>query len=470
MYESRFVETLLELHRTGRTCIVRLECGDIRKQLALSKGNLAFAESNVPGEHLAHVMVRVGLIEQKDLQQISALMKGGKAADEAVEMATGLDVQRLQEGVLDQALTILASLLVRSDSRVRVFEGNGSSRRRYPIALPIPQALMQAARRAAKGEAPPASCNGKPACLVPDPKPGLKAGLPLNGAEAYAYGQVQKPTPLASLIPLLAPGDARPEEQIQSLLLVGLLQIVADTPEQNTSAGQQEALLTDKVDEMLRHFEVGNYYEILSVPPNAREDQIKTAYHEMARQYHPDRFEAKGYSPNFRARVERLFTYVTAAYTTLGDHDARAVYDGTRLKQESKVESTLQGRAAADADKEKMAALLFRAGLASLKNREVEKAVQQLQECVWLQPDNARYHHFLGVAKSEIAAQRKAAEQHFLKAISLEKMSPDTYVQLGKLYLRVNLHKRAEAQFVEALRWDAENAEALKLLASLQPK
>ena len=114
-----------------------------------------------------------------------------------------------------------------------------------------------------------------------------------------------------------------------------------------------------------------------------------------------------------------------------------------------------------------MAETLYRAGRAALTTGEFEKAAVQLRECVWLRPDVARFHHLLGVAQSEIALQRKEAEQHLLKAIALDSMRPDSHIELGKLYIKVSLPKRAEAQFCEALRIDPSNSEALRLLQTL---
>ena len=115
-----------------------------------------------------------------------------------------------------------------------------------------------------------------------------------------------------------------------------------------------------------------------------------------------------------------------------------------------------------------MAETLYRAGRASLKRRGFEKAGAQLKECVWLRPDIARFHHLLGVAQSEIALQRKEAEQHLLKAIAIDPMRSDSLIELGKLYIKVRLPKRAEAQFHEALRVDPDNSEALRLLQTLR--
>ncbi|MBZ5494850.1 MAG: DnaJ domain-containing protein [Acidobacteriia bacterium] len=468
MFHLKLVETLLELHRTQRSCVVRLERGTTKKQLVFSRGALIFAESNLAQEHLAQVLMKLNLLPRKDLHKVSSLMRSGKSCDEAVVLTTGLDDKRLAEGVHEQAVMILASLFAWSACDLRLFDGDGLIRRRCRLALPVPQALVEAARRSVKDRSVPPSCQLGSGLINTDPAAGARASFPLNGAEAYAYAQVEGATPISHLLPMLPPGEAKPEELLQRLLLLGLLRLEAAMPERSSSAGgAQQEQLSEQVDELLRRFEVANLYEILSLPSDAREADIKTAYHEMARLYHPDRFESKEYSSDFRTRVEKLFTYITGAYTTLSDTVARANYDETRMKKESQVEATLQGRAAVDSDKEKMAETLFRAGRTSLKNREFEKAVSQLRECVWLRPDTARYHHLLGVAQVEIAALRKEAEQHLLKAIELEHMNPDTYLQLGKLYLKVNLPKRAEAQFLEVLHWDPENSEALNMLQAL---
>jgi curved DNA-binding protein CbpA len=461
---------LLELHRTQRSCVVRFERSAVKRQLVLSGGLLVYAESNLPEEHLAHVLLSMDLLARQDLKGISSWMKNGKSSEEAIVLATGLDDERLAEAVREQAERILASLFGWAGCELRLFDGNGPIRRRCRLALPLPQALVEAARRAVRDRILPAAIAGMSGFLCADPAAGERANLPLNSAEAYAYAQVSLPTTLAQLVPLLPEGEVKPGELVQRLLLLGLLRLEAAAPEQISSASLQEQQLTGQIDELLQHFEVANHYDILSVPSDANEEVIKSAYHEMARLYHPDRFEAKGFSPGFRAQVERLFTYITGAYTTLCDQAARASYDETRLMKESQVETTLQGRATGDADKDKIAETLFNAGRASIKKKEFEKAVEQLRECVWLRPGNSRYHHYLGVAQAEIVALRKEAEQHFLKAIELENMNADSYLQLGKLYLKVNLPKRAEAQFCEALRWDSENAEALQLIDSLGRK
>lgn len=63
-----------------------------------------------------------------------------------------------------------------------------------------------------------------------------------------------------------------------------------------------------------------NYYEILGVPENASRDDIKKAFHALAKKYHPD---ANKNNPS----AKRKFQEIREAYETLQDSEKRAEYD-----------------------------------------------------------------------------------------------------------------------------------------------
>jgi curved DNA-binding protein len=66
--------------------------------------------------------------------------------------------------------------------------------------------------------------------------------------------------------------------------------------------------------------EYKDYYQILGVPKNADEKEIKRAYRKLARQYHPDK------NPNNHLAEER-FKEINEAYEVIGNADNRVKYD-----------------------------------------------------------------------------------------------------------------------------------------------
>jgi len=65
-----------------------------------------------------------------------------------------------------------------------------------------------------------------------------------------------------------------------------------------------------------------DYYEVLGVPKNATEDDIKKAYRKLAMKHHPDRNQGDG-----AKKSEEKFKEVKEAYEMLSDSAKRAAYD-----------------------------------------------------------------------------------------------------------------------------------------------
>jgi len=63
-----------------------------------------------------------------------------------------------------------------------------------------------------------------------------------------------------------------------------------------------------------------DYYDILGVPRDADEEEIKRSYRRLAMQYHPDR------NPGDR-EAEEKFKEASEAYEVLRDLEKREIYD-----------------------------------------------------------------------------------------------------------------------------------------------
>ena len=64
-----------------------------------------------------------------------------------------------------------------------------------------------------------------------------------------------------------------------------------------------------------------DYYQILGVPRNASEEEIKKAYRKLAMQYHPDR------NPRREKWANEKFKEINEAYAVLGEPQKRRQYD-----------------------------------------------------------------------------------------------------------------------------------------------
>lgn len=63
-----------------------------------------------------------------------------------------------------------------------------------------------------------------------------------------------------------------------------------------------------------------DYYAVLGVSPGASQEEIKKAYRQLAKKYHPDTNAGN-------TAAETMFKQITEAYTVLSDKEKRAMYD-----------------------------------------------------------------------------------------------------------------------------------------------
>lgn len=66
-----------------------------------------------------------------------------------------------------------------------------------------------------------------------------------------------------------------------------------------------------------------DFYKILGVSKNASESDIKKAYFNLAKKYHPD--------VNKASNAKDKFSEISQAYETLGDVEKKRVYDSTGM-------------------------------------------------------------------------------------------------------------------------------------------
>jgi curved DNA-binding protein CbpA len=218
-------------------------------------------------------------------------------------------------------------------------------------------------------------------------------------------------------------------------------------PEPKPEAKEESALSQiAHVIEMQEGLASRNHYQVLNVPNNASEDDIKKAYFQLARRFHPDRFERTALE-QYRGPIEEVFDAITNAYRTLSNRDLRRSYDA----------GGAGARGDEPQDAMKTADIKFRQGKTLYGQERYDEAVGLLEEAVRIRKNKGDYFLLLAMAEAKIPSYTKKAEEDFLKAISLEPWNPEGYIGLGFLYKNEGLLTKAGKQFQKALEADPDH-------------
>jgi curved DNA-binding protein CbpA len=216
-----------------------------------------------------------------------------------------------------------------------------------------------------------------------------------------------------------------------------------------------------------------DHYDVLDVARVATADEIKDAYHKLARQYHPDRFHQG--DTGLRAEIGSAFARIAQAYEALSDSGQRAVYDKKRVPTSTglvndKSEQGKESSAQAAKTENSRARLSFRRGMEALEQDKFDEAARLLAEAATLEPREARYRAQYGRALTFLPNSRRIAESELQAAVAMEPNNSAFRLMLAELYQRVGLRRRAETEAARAVSTDPSNQAARALLSSLKNK
>ena len=109
-----------------------------------------------------------------------------------------------------------------------------------------------------------------------------------------------------------------------------------------------------------------------------------------------------------------------------------------------------------------MAEDLLKTGVKELKKGNFQAAIDNFTSAIKLKPDNTSYLSYLSLAYSKVPGKIKEAEEVLLKAIKLEPLNADIRANLGLIYIKAGLMKKAQSSFQKALKIDPQHAKAKK--------
>jgi tetratricopeptide (TPR) repeat protein len=176
------------------------------------------------------------------------------------------------------------------------------------------------------------------------------------------------------------------------------------------------------------------HYELLGVSPEASAAEIRAAYAKVARERHPDRFT----DPVEKERAAAFFTEATAAFNTLTNERARALYDQELLRPRSTTPADL-GRDA------------FEEGWAKFQAHDYHEAVEHFRLAVAHDPSNGPYRVAYARALAKNPHWARRAVEAYEEALKHDPSNVMAHVELAGLLHQLGLNIRAQ-RVVEAAK------------------
>jgi tetratricopeptide (TPR) repeat protein len=491
---------LRDIHFNQRTGQLSYQRGDVQKALIFQDGGLIFARTNVPEERLGEILHKVGKISTEIMTSIPHLVQPDKMLGEVLVQKKIISQKDLYDGLMAQMNAITLSLFAHFDAelvfrpRERFLDYDFEFKMSVPLLIergiremefhPLLKSFFEDKVAVLKGKS-------NIHMLTEDEKDFLTQINGKTAAEAYIVSQVDSPDELWKTLYLfycldlidvrLAERPKRkeprkeetpkvePKVEVKAEAKVGTKVESPPKPDEGrdekrkeAAAEAQEAVPADmraKIDEALElknRIPELDYYQVLGVTRQATEADIKKAYFQLARKFHPDLF-GRGVTQEIKAQIEELFDYITKSYRVLTSKEQKPAFvpKSTAVMRDD------------DRDKSKNAEIRFRQGKTLMSQGRFEEAAMYLEQAVRFNDTKGDYYLLLAMAESKVDALSKKAEHNFQRAIELEPWNAEGHVGLGRLYKKEGLVKRAKKEFERALEIEAGHKVARSELRDL---
>ncbi|MFI5289868.1 MAG: DnaJ domain-containing protein, partial [Polyangia bacterium] len=215
------------------------------------------------------------------------------------------------------------------------------------------------------------------------------------------------------------------------------------------------ASLRAQVEAKARTVESENLFAVLELPESAGRDQVKQAYFDAAKRYHPDRLASLGLEA-LRPEVEKIFRRVSEAYSTLFDDAKREAYRKTLASPEAApTEAHLKAMKLLEAE------MAFKRGEVHLRKNDFPAAIRELEQAVAGNPQEGEHLAWLTWAK--VCARELTwadAKPRLVEATRLSPRCARAFYFLGLCYKEDQDIDRAYNMFGKAHELDARLLDA----------
>ena len=271
--------------------------------------------------------------------------------------------------------------------------------------------------------APPAAAPAPPAPVAPPPRQAAPAAAaaPASAAPPRPAAAPRPPPPQKAAAPAHVPAAPPPQARPEPVL---------DEPH---------------LKKLLASYAEADHFKVLGVGRDATASQIKVAYFQLAKAYHPDTVAVHA-TPEVKKLCADLFSRIGEAWGVVGDDARRARY----------LEDLVTGAGTpVDVMGILQAENVFQTGTLMVKARQYDEAAAKFAEAIKLNPDEPEYGMWLAWCGFVSAPEKKKVHARAVGAIEAGlKKSPRVvagYLFLGQMAKIVGDLALAEKQLKRGL-------------------
>jgi curved DNA-binding protein CbpA len=153
----------------------------------------------------------------------------------------------------------------------------------------------------------------------------------------------------------------------------------------------EEQARRKQIEEKAARIASENYFQMLELPVGAPMEEVRRAYFQLAKLYHPDKVKG-AWAADLKETLQYIFFNISEAHATLADADSREVYERTlkgaatkKAAKELSLSEEEMVRATLEAEK------LFQMAQVYIRRDELNTSLEMLDKAVKLNPKEDEY-------------------------------------------------------------------------------
>ncbi|GBE01108.1 chaperone protein DnaJ [bacterium BMS3Bbin06] len=458
---------LVRLNRERATGTLRVSTDLFTKKLYLNSGIVIFASSSYEDDRLGEMLLKSGKINLQQYKRSVELLKTTDKRQGAILVELGyLSPKDLFRGVKYQVKEIIYSLFQLENGDFEFLPDEVPAEEVITLKLGMGKLIYEGIKRidnwtTIQRAMPEMNTRLQ---LSSDPK-SLFQEVELRSEDKETLSLVDGTT-IEEILNESSSGSFEALKTLYALYSIGILE-VADASKESISisieeltkeTNNEETDFIREVNGLFSRLDSLNPYDLLGVKRESSSAEIKKSYYRLAKKFHPDRYFTSEYE-GLKSKLTTLFDTITKAYNSI-KNGSSAGETATTILRTNEDEMTKQ-------QKQARAYEQYKRGLYELKAGNAWQASEAFRWATRLDPKNARYWSHLSLSLSNIPKRLKEAEATLHQAIRLDPFNAGHYANLGSIYMKAGLKKRAKAQFEKALSFDPKNETALRGIADV---